>query len=145
MVLGGFGGFRKVREVNWKHFLQFSSISDPMVPSYDQKPWLIWGLGPFKPGFLKDVRGVEGDYSFRCFLLIFVVLTFFSLGRVGLYTVRIVFSLPRPWSNSWPKIWSKTWPKICPTNCPKTVRIIRCGNMIRKVQISLRVWEFLRI
>ena len=46
-VLGGFGGLRKVREVNWKHFLLFSSISDLMVSSYDQKSGLIGGLGPF--------------------------------------------------------------------------------------------------
>ena len=32
-----FGGFRKVREVSWKHFLLFSWISDVVVLSYDQK------------------------------------------------------------------------------------------------------------
>ena len=36
MVLGGLGGFRKVREVNWKNFLVFSSRSDLMVLSYDR-------------------------------------------------------------------------------------------------------------
>ena len=51
LVWGSFGGFKKVREVNWKHFLLFSFLSDPMVPSYDQNPRLIGGSGPFKKGF----------------------------------------------------------------------------------------------
>ena len=37
MVFGGLGWFRKVREVNWKNFLLFSTKSDWMVQSYDQK------------------------------------------------------------------------------------------------------------
>ena len=36
MVFESFGGFRKVREVNWKNFLPFSSRSDFVVPSYEQ-------------------------------------------------------------------------------------------------------------
>ena len=59
MVWGGFGRFRKVREVNWKHFLLCSSIPDPMVPNYDPKPWLIGWLGPFKM-ILKGLEGVNG-------------------------------------------------------------------------------------
>ena len=35
-VLGGLGGFRKVREANRKNYLLFSSKSDLMVPSCDQ-------------------------------------------------------------------------------------------------------------
>ena len=36
-VFGGPGGFRKVREVNRKNFLQVSSKSHGVVTSYDQK------------------------------------------------------------------------------------------------------------
>ena len=38
----------------------------------------------------------------------------FPLVRVVLYTVFMVFPLPKPWSKPWPKIWSKTWSKIWP-------------------------------
>ena len=37
MVLGGPGGFRKVREASRKNVLLFSSRSDLMVLSYDKK------------------------------------------------------------------------------------------------------------
>ena len=33
----------------------------------------------------------------------------FSLGRVVLYIVFMVFPYRKPWSKSWPKIWSKIW------------------------------------
>ncbi len=35
-VLGGPGGFRKVREAGRTNFMQISSKTDLMVPSYDQ-------------------------------------------------------------------------------------------------------------
>ena len=39
------------------------------------------------------------------FFMRFIVFIVFALGRVLLYTVFVVFPLPKPWPKPWSKIW----------------------------------------
>ena len=84
MVLEDLGGFRKVREVNWKTFLLFSSRSDLMVPSYDQKTILK-----------RDFKGVRGVIVFEVFCRLFVVFEVFPLRPGSTVHCIYCFSFPK--------------------------------------------------
>ena len=86
----------------------FSSVRPSRVVRRDGA--VRWGVNRLFKKVLKGFKGVKGN-NVRGFLCVFVVFHGFSLGRVVLYIVFIVFSLPKTLVKTLAKSIQKPGPK----------------------------------